>query len=286
MTVSLSFDGNSLRVVTAKGKKVEKWDSVSFDPSLFKEGVITDAARMAPIIKQALSEKKLSTKNVRWSLPSIGSSSQVLTLPKGGKTSLELTVQREARRVLSVSPESSHLYWQQLPGSNTEQRVYVVAIPKESVQTLISTCQLAGVTIGSIDLRSLALARAINQKDAVIAHGEVNSVEMVIVLDSVPILTRGIWLREKNLDTGKVAALFLQQIAGTMDYYNDINRSNPLPSDVPIYLTGEIALDPDLAQRVSTLSGRTVADLEPPLSYPPNFPVAFYMSNIGIILKS
>ncbi len=286
MTVSLSIDGNSLRIVSSKGKKVEKWDSVSFDPPLFREGIITDAARMAPIVRQALSEKKLSTKNVRWALPSMGSSSQILTLPRTGKSSLELTVQREARRVLSMSPESSHLYWQQLPGGGTEQRVYAVAIPKESVQALINTCRLAGVTIGSIDLRSLALARAVNQKDAIIAHGEVNSVEMVIVLDSLPILMRGIWLREKNLDTGKVAALLLQQLASTMEYYNDMNRSNPLPSDVPIYLTGEAALDPDLAQRVGTLSGRIVAPLEPPLSYPPNFPAAFYMTNLGLILKS
>ena len=38
---------------------------------------------------------------------------------------------------------------------------------------------------------ALALARAVNQKDAIIAHGEMNSVEMVIMLDSVPGLMRG-----------------------------------------------------------------------------------------------
>jgi hypothetical protein len=64
-----------------------------------------------------------------------------------------------------------------------------------------------------------------------------------------------------------------------------MNRTNPLPADVPIYLTGEIALNAELAQRVSTLSGRTVAPLELPLSYPEHFPVALYMVNLGLILK-
>ena len=96
---------------------------------------------------------------------------------------------------------------------------------------------------------------------------------------------RGIWLREKDLDAGRVAALLLQQLASTIEYYNDMNRASPLPTDVPVYLTGEAALNPELAQRVSTLSSRTVAPLKPPLTYPENFPVALYMTNIGLILK-
>ncbi len=286
MSVTLSIDGNSLRIVSSSGKKIDKWDIVAIEPHLVREGLITDAALMAQIIKQTLNERKLSTKNVRWALPSIGSSSQVITLPSTSKASLGVTVEREVRRVLSVSPETSYLYWQPLPSVGDQRRVYAVAIPKESVQGLIQTCQNAGVTIGSIDLKSLALARAINQKDAIIAHGEINSVEMIIMLDSVPGLMRGIWLRERDLDTGRVTALLLQQLASTIEYYNDMNRSNPLPVDVPIYLTGEVALDPELAQRVGTLSGRKVAPLEPPLSCPDHFPVALYMINMGLILKS
>ena len=81
MTVSVSIDGDSLRIVSSSGKKIEKWDSVSFDPRLVSEGLITDTTPMAVILKQALSEMKLSARNVRWALPSIGSSAQIITLP-------------------------------------------------------------------------------------------------------------------------------------------------------------------------------------------------------------
>ena len=285
MTVAITIDGNSLRIVSASGKKIDKWDGVSFDPHLVKEGLIADAARMGQVIKEALKERKLSTKNVRWSLPSIGSTSQVVTLPKDSKAKLEVAVQREARRALSVSPETSYLYWQVLPKVGAEQQVYIVAVPKESVRALMQACKIAGVTIDSIDLKALALARALGQKDAIIADGEINSVEIVIMLGSMPSLMRGIWLREKDLDAGRVTALLLQQLASTIEYYNDMNRSSPLPTDMPVYLTGEAALNPELAQRVSTLSSRTVAPLKPPLSYPDHFPVALYMTNIGLILK-
>jgi type IV pilus assembly protein PilM len=286
MTVSLSIEGNNLRIVNSSGRKIDKWDSVGFDPQLVREGVITDTTRMAQVIKQALSESKLSTRNVRWAIPSIGSTSQILPLTQTGKSSLDVIVQREARRALSVSPETSYLYWRQLPSAETQQRVYVVAVPKETVQGLIQACQAAGVTIKSIDLRSLALARAVNQKDVIIAHGEINSVEMAIILDSLPSLMRGIWLREKDLDAGKVGALLLQQLASTIEYYNDMNRSNPLPANIPVCLTGEAALDPELAQRAGTLSNRVVTPLEPSVSYPEHFPLPLYMSNIGLILKS
>jgi hypothetical protein len=286
MSVALSIDGNSLRIVRASGKKVDKWDTVGLESQLVREGLITDAARMAELMKQALSERKLSAKNVRWALPSIGSSSQVITLPQGSKANLEVVVQREARRILAVSPETSYLSWQPLPSTGGQQRVYAAAIPKESLQNLIGVCQSAGVTIGSVDLKGLALARAVDKKDAIIAHGEINAVEIVIVVDSLPTLMRGMWLREKNPDTAKVTALLLQQLASTIEYYNDMNRTNPLSADVPIYLTGETALNAELAQRVGSLSGRTVASLEPPLSYPDHFPAALYMINLGLILKA
>lgn len=286
MTVSLSFEGTNIRIVGSSGKKIEKWDSVSFNPQLFKEGSITDTKAMAQVIKQALSERKLSAKNVRWAIPSMGSSAQIITLPEAGNVKLETVIEREARKVLSVSPETNYLFWHMLPGTGSARQFYAVAIPREPVQNLIQTCQLAGVTIESIDLRPLALGRAVNQKDAIVAHGEMNAVEMLIMLDSVPSLMRGIWLRERNLDADRVTALLLQQIASTIEYYNDMNRTAPLPTAIPIYLTGETTLNPDLTQRVNTLSGRTVGKLEPPLSYPEHFPVALYMANLGLILKS
>jgi Tfp pilus assembly PilM family ATPase len=286
MTVSLSFDGTNIRIVGSSGKKIEKWDSVSFDSKLLREGSITDTRGMAQVIKQALSERKLTTKNVRWALSSIGSSSQIITIPQAEKVKLETLVEREARKTLSVSPETSYLHWQLLPDTGSARKVYAVAIPREPVQLLIQACQLAGVTIESIDLKTLALGRAVNQKDAIIAHGEMNAVEMVIMLDSVPALTRGIWLREKDLDTGRVTALLLQQLASTIEYYNDMNRSATLSTDIPIYLTGETTLNPDLAERVRSLSGRPVGNLEPPLSYPEHFPTPLYMANLGLILKS
>ena len=187
---------------------------------------------------------------------------------------------------MSVSPETNYLYWQLLPDSGPERQVFVIAIPKEPLQRLMQTCQIAGVTIDTIDLTPLALARAVNQKDAIIAHGEVNSIEMVIIVNSLPGLMRCIWLRETSLDVDKATALLLQQIASTIEYYNDMNRTTPLSTSVAIYLTGEATLNPELAQRVSTLSGRTVAPLEPPVSYPAHFPVALYMANLGLILKS
>jgi len=285
MTVSISIDGNSLRILNASGKKVDKWDNVSFDSHLVKDGLITDAAQMGQTIKEALKERHLSTKNVRWSLPSIGSASQIVTLPQGSKAKTEVLVQREARRTLSVSPETSYLNWQLLPKVGTEQQAYVVASPRELIRTLLETCKIAGVSIGSIDLKALALARAVGQENAIIADGEANSVEIIIMLGSIPSLMRGVWIREKDLDTGRVSALLLQQLASTIEYHNDMSRSTPLPSDVPVYLTGEAALNPELAQRVNTLSSRTVASLEPPLTYPEHFPLSLYMTNIGLTLK-
>jgi hypothetical protein len=65
-----------------------------------------------------------------------------------------------------------------------------------------------------------------------------------------------------------------------------MHRDAPLSPDLPIFLTGELALDHILSRKVADAAKRPVSALEPPIAAPENFPIAQYMTGIGLMLRS
>ena len=188
---------------------------------------------------------------------------------------------------MTVSVETSYLTWQNIPGNPIElkDQVYVLATPKEPLIAMVEAIQAAGIKPRVVDLKPLALARAVNEKDAIVVSGESNSVELAIVVDDIPRMVRSVYLGGEMVDTDKVGSYLQEELNRSIAFYNDQNRATPLDTDVPVYLAGEVAGSPGLADSVANLTGRKVAQLEPPLKYPAGFPVAEYLVNIGLVLK-
>ncbi len=284
--ITLNIEGISLRVLSFSGGRVESWVSVPFNPRFVRSGFVAEPDGLGQVIKGVLEEKRIGRGRVVCALTGLGSVSRVLTLPKVSKGDLGEVVTREARRVMGISPETSQVFWQPLPGGEARQRVYVLAVPKEPVVSLVEAVRASGRRPWLVDLKPLALARAVNRRDAIIANGDGNSVEIVIIVDDVPTLMRCVFLGGEMLDSERATINLIEELTRSIAFYNDTNRANPLPSDLPIYLTGEAAESPHLASTVASLTGRPVGSLMPPLPCPPELPLAEYMVNIGLVLRA
>ena len=284
--ISLSIEGITLRILSFDGGKIERWASVPFNPIFLVNGFVADPIGLGQVIRIALIEREFGKGRLVTALPGLGSVSRVLNVPRVDKGRLGGVVDREARRVMSISPETSHLVWQALPGKAVQQQVYVLATPKEPLYSLVEAIKVAGITPKIVDLKPLALARAVNQQNAIIANGESNSIELAIIVDDIPRMVRSVYLGAEVMNRERVAIQLAEELSRSISYYNDSNRANPLDRDIPIYLTGEAAEDPRLAIMVSDLAKRRVAPLEPALKLPPDFPLAQYMVNIGLVLKA
>lgn len=284
--LSLSIEGTTLRLLSSNGDSVEAWDSVPFNPRFIRNGYVADPEGLGQVLKNALEERKLTKGKVVCALSAVGTTSRILSLPKVDKGQLGSIVQREARRVVGGSLDDSYLHWRALPIKTTQQEVYLLTVPKEPLHALMKAMATAGIKPRLIDLKPLALMRAVNRRDAIIANGESNSVEVVIVIDDVPTLIRSAFLGEELLSSDYAVGRISDELVRTIAYYNDSHREEPLDPELPIYCTGAVAGSIPFAINVATLTGRPIQPLEPPLRYPAELPVAHYMVNMGLVLKA
>jgi hypothetical protein len=283
--VTMSIEGTDLRLLFFSGKSVESWDSVAFNPQILKVGQVADPAGLAAVIKNAFEGRDVTKAQVVCALPGLRSVSRVINIPKVSKKELALVVPREVNKLMTISEEDNYIHWQPVTTEADKMDVFVLAVPKEPLTVFMEALNLAAIKPAAIDLKPLALARAVNQKDAIIACGESNSMELVIVVDDVPVLVRSVFLGEGIVTQDYAVGRISDELGRTILTYNEINKERPLDPEVPIYLCGASAGGVPFALNVAALTGRTVQPLEPPLPLPANFPIADFMVNLGLLLK-
>ena len=188
--------------------------------------------------------------------------------------------------MIGTSLDVSYLHWRALPIRTHQRQVFVLVVPKEPVHALMKAVQTAGLKPKLIDLKPLALMRAVNRRDAIIANGESNSVETAIVVEDTPALIRGTVLGEGALSPDYAVGHISDELVRTIAYYNDSHKDDPLDPELPIYLTGALASSVSFSINVATLTGRPIDPLDPPLRYPTELPVVEYMVNMGLVIRA
>ena len=282
--ISVSIEGTNLRIVTLAGNSIATWASVPVDAQFLREGYIANVSGMGEAIFKVLQSLNIGPGNVVCSFTSLGSITRILQLPQSAKKDLDNIIPRELRRA-SVNIDNYNLHWRILPIKQGSLQVFILGVPKEPMVAMLEALRITKLKATAIELKPLALARAVNKKDAIIAHGERDSLELTLVVEGVPSLIRSIYL---GLETtpDQVVARLIEELESTIYFYNSNHREKPLDPQIPVYITGEIASFQNLIGK-GQIPGldRNIAPLEPPLKLPNGFPAAIFMVNIGLLLK-
>lgn len=284
--VALSIEGTSLRVVSASGHTVETWDTVPFSAQLLRRGHIADPAALGGLIRTTLAQRKLSKGKIVCAHSAFGTRVRLLNLPPLNSKLLGGVVRREVRRLTDGHPGRWYIRWQPLPSGNGKQRVYILLLPREPLAASLRTFEAAGVKPSFIELKPMALMRAVNKRNAIIANGEATSVDVTIVRDGVPVVIRSIYLGEDSGTIDHVVGRVGQELAQAVSLYAADHVDRPLAPQLPVYLTGTAAEDQTFQLTASSAIAHPVAKLNPPLRYPSNLPIADYAVNLGLILRA
>ncbi len=286
-TVTVNIEERSLRLLTVKGRRVQKWGQVPLEPGLVENGLVRDPAQVGLALETLFREHKAPKKGVITSLTVIGlgSTSQIFDLPKMNPNLLADAIGREARRTMPVPVDELYLSYQVIGKKDDMQQVYVLGAPRDLVGAHITAFQIAGIQLGAMDLKPLALVRAVNQRNAVIADLENESFHVVVVGDGIPDITRSAVLHREALDPQQKARRLVEEVIRTIDFYNHSHPDKLLEPSVPVFLTGELTGIPSVSETIRAEMGYNIEMPKLPLEYPETLPLPQFMVNIGLALK-
>jgi hypothetical protein len=143
----------------------------------------------------------------------------------------------------------------------------------------------AGAKPRSMDIKPLALVRAVGRSEAIIADLEPETLDVIVVRGGIPATIRTVGVR-REIDTveDKVHRLG-EDLARTVKFHSDTHPQEPLEPSTPIYLTGSLAQEVASSGVVEASVRYPVEPLVPALDCPPDLPLATFMVNIGLALK-
>lgn len=284
--MAFTVESMTLRLLVFSGRKIESWYSVPLSPNLVREGLISAPEGVGSVMAEAIRENGIPNRGVVCAVSSAGSATQTITLPGVTKRNMKEMVGREIKRTMPSSVDVDFVYWQELSGEEVQkQQVYALAVPRSNITGVMEACRAAGVIVKGIELKPFALARAVNCKSGVIVHGEVDNIEVVIVDKFFPGLFRSIPIKDADPTPEVASENLLRELPFTIDYYNRTYRDAQLDPEAVVYFSGELALDPKLAMEITEVTGREVVGVEPTEEYPPNFPMAQFLTNVGLMLR-
>lgn len=286
---AISLEGPDVRMVAVRGGQVVSWHETTLPPRAIRNGLLVAGQETGQRIREFLSQHGLPLEHLRIALPGLQSITRVLDVPIIVHTNLDSLVTREARRLLQVSPDTHYVFWQKLLTTQRSpvDRVYMVVVPRAPLEATVQLFTSAGLKVSSVDLKPLAVARAVNVRDGIIGHADLHGGDVVIVTGGIPTLIHSFYWGDEPQTNEYALIRTADALIRTISSYNDGNREHPLDQNVPVYLTGPLAAHDDLATTVAQMTGRQVTEPLPPalLRYPPNFPLQTFTVALGMALK-
>lgn len=300
--ISLYLDDANIRLLIARGRKVERWASRALDEGLVDGGIILDEAKMADIISELIeTAKSIKTEKetFRESIANFFSGKskvivglsgrdslyRVVSLPVLSDSLLAEAIRREAARVLPVSLDELYLAYHRIPSGSNEIRVFVAAFPKKTTDSLMRTLRRGGVRPQVLDLAPLALCLSVNEPRAIIVDVRTDNLNIIVLADRVPQVIRSLALQSEVKTLSENMPTIVEEFSRTVAFYNSSHQQDPLDEKVPVFVSGDLANAPDSWQSLVGRLHSNVMVLPSAIQYPDNFPVNDFMVNLGLATK-
>jgi Tfp pilus assembly PilM family ATPase/Tfp pilus assembly protein PilN len=285
MPVTLNISSRDIRVVASSGSTITKWETVPLLAGMVKNGQILQPSAVAEVINATFEKLHLPRKQVIISLSGMSFTYRVLTLPSLKSSLLREAIQRATQREINVPLDELYIDWQIITDNAKEIKVFVLAVSRSIIDTLVQTLSQAKVKLSAIDIKSLALARAINDANALIVDFEPDWFDIIIISEGIPATLHTTACKSEIASVEDKVQQLVDELNRTLDFYNITHKKNPILPETPVILTGALAADPAARELLLQKIGHPVQAIVPQVKAPANFPASPYAVNLGLAWK-
>jgi len=284
-TTTLYISDTSIRLMVTRGRRVSKLAEAPLDAIPSDANHEIKEAELAGKIKQLFEANKVNTKKIVVGISGLHCLSRPAVLPQLPKMMQEEAVIREARRVLPVPLEQLYLSWQIIASTEEKIQVFMVAIPRHIADSLLRVLHEVGLKPYLMDIKPLALARLSKEATAIIIDVQPSEFDIVIVTNGVPQPIRTVPYPEEIMDFQDKLSLVKDELYRTIQFYNSNNPEQPVDATLNIYVSGELADEPESYEAMAEELGYNILPLTSPLKCPKQLDTADHLVNIGLALK-
>jgi len=284
--ITLEISSNAIRLMEVNGDKIVKWASHALEPGMFQDETVSDPRALGAAVKRLMASSGIKGTKVIVSVSGLYSLSRIVTVPTAPERSVsEQEILETAGEVLPLSEEEMYLSWQTISSGAGSQQVMVVGAPKEMIDNEVQALRAVGLNPQILDIKPMALARAVNRKQALILNIEPTSFDIVMIVNDVAeVMHTRVWQQEA-LSVEEKAELLISALEMTVSFYDSHHAASPLDPATPLFITGQMSGDLALIEKLQAGVKYPIEPLTPPLEYPEYLPVSQYAVNIGLALK-
>jgi Tfp pilus assembly PilM family ATPase/Tfp pilus assembly protein PilN len=301
MLTTLSISNQEIKLAAIKGKKVKCWTSRTLESGIVRDGRVLEPQRLGETLTQLFKAQKLSKNKVVVTLSGMPYSYRIIEFPLLKETQVGEAILRTVPEEFTIPLEDLYISWARLITKAEGADYFVLGVDRDLVDAFVQTMKIAGIKDWTMDLRPLALARAVGATDAIVAALDLDHLDIVLVRDGyIKELHSAVLDHDgRPAKFNRYAEQFVSELVKILSYHHDdagaAKPDNAL-ADLPILLTGELIAPagadretPDENQVISMLTkltGHGVSLIHPPIAGPAAFNANAYATNIGLYLKT
>lgn len=279
--ITLYVDDGGLRLAVFRRGQLRKWASLQLEPGVLNGMVAADQETFAAQVAEFLHAQKVRGQKVSLAVSAVNSLTRQIVLPSLPRNLLDEAVLHEARRIFPVPIEQLYLTWQTVPAEEGKIQVFLVALMRSAMDSLFAAFKRAGIKVTSLTVKALALSRLVDGK-ALLIDVQNTDMDVIVLADGIPQPVRSVSFPAEASTWQAKFALVMDEIERTLQFYQANNPDKPLPQDLPIYVSGEIARRNKFWPRLKERFGFDVAPLQVPIELPVDFDPQDYMVNIAL----
>jgi len=282
---TIDFDGRTVRVLVSKGGKAVHWASATVSSEVMNQGIIANPKEMAKEIQGLLGSKGVPRKRFITGLTGHRAASRLLTMPRVEPKYFDEAVRRKAKQEMPLPMDETYLSWQVLGVKNGQIKVYAFAVPKVVIDRQVETLKVAGLKPQAMDLKSLALVRAVSDPNCIIANLEDQSAGVILVVNGTPELMRSVPQTAEEAGPQERVEKLAQELGRTVRFYDEGHRDKPLDPKTKVYATGLYLEAGNIRELLAARTPHEVVLPPHSLQVPEEFPVAAFSANLGLAMK-
>lgn len=308
--VTVTIEDTTIRVVISRGYKVSSWHEAELPEGVVTGGQIQNPEKFEEILFEALeapdSKFRFGDRRVAVAISGRNHVHRRFSLFVPKKVRLEKAVLETLRSDLHVIGDEMLLDWE-AEGSrpiNAEEKtvisqqmstdessvpdgsiytVYSAGLRRQVVENNLETLSLVSKRMAGVQPKTLALGAAVNELYAIIVDIEVHSFSVIVLKNGLPEVVReSSFIVSEDKDVLSVA--IKGHIGRAVAFINSQDPEDQLEDDIPLFLTGAGAADPELVAILERELPFQFKQLPKTLRAPEQFPFNRFASNVGLAL--